>query len=263
MKNLVIGVVGDKSLHHNWLERSPDFDLMLVYYGQDGNRYKNDCDHYFYGVRGSKWSILDSLKEDLDKLQSQYDFIFVPDDDILMRADTINRVFEFAAEYNLHICQPAIAGWISVPFCMPCPLTKMRFTNWVEIMCPCFSSFAFNVSRPTFGYNKSNWGISYLWNKLLGNPKDKIAILDEVIAVHTRPSGSGENYKLNESVQRALAEMNQILRENDINGNKTVYHAVTISENEFYQSQSDRFFPNTPIMKEAVELIRKKNVKVI
>ena len=39
----------------------------------------------------------------------------------------------------------------------------------------------------TFDLSKSGWGLDLLWAKMLDN--DKIAIIDEVNVIHTRPVG--------------------------------------------------------------------------
>jgi hypothetical protein len=48
---------------------------------------------------------------------------------------------------------------------------------------------------PTFRENKSGWGIDHVWVKWLKYPTDKVAIIDDVVAVHTRPVGHGDMYK--------------------------------------------------------------------
>lgn len=46
MKNLIISVVGDESLHPSWINGNKQFHTYLIYYGKHENKYKNDCDFY-------------------------------------------------------------------------------------------------------------------------------------------------------------------------------------------------------------------------
>jgi hypothetical protein len=47
----------------------------------------------------------------------------------------------------------------------------------------------------TFNATKSSWGLDMIWDYELGHPRNKIAILDDVIAIHTREVKSGDLYK--------------------------------------------------------------------
>lgn len=233
-KNLVIGVVGDKSLHKHWIDdENRNYDLMLIYYGKEKEKYKEDCEYYIENVSGTKWNIIYDLKIQIKELFEKYDYFFFPDDDLIMNTSSINRFFEIASEYKLSLCQPGIVGYISVPFTIPRPLTKIRFTNWVEIMCPCFSSEALKLCWKTFNLNKSNWGIAFVWNLLLEKPKDKIAIIDEIAAIHTRAIGSGENYKNNLAQKEALEELSIIIKKYQINTEKIVYSLKCLDLCEF------------------------------
>jgi hypothetical protein len=95
------------------------------------------------------------------------------------------------------LAQPAILGWWTSRNSVKVSGLKLRYTNWVEMMCPCFSKKALELCKETFNADKSCWGIEFIWNKLLGFPKNKIAIIDEVHAIHTRPMMDGDNYKMN------------------------------------------------------------------
>src|SRR5215213_1497735 len=108
-KNLILATVGDESVHRTWLaggERS--FDLALVYFGDQPQRYREDAD-YLIARKGIKYSLLhDVLQNELATALPRYDHVWMPDDDIAAGAEQINRLFRLAAEYRLAICQPAI-----------------------------------------------------------------------------------------------------------------------------------------------------------
>ena len=48
-KNLVIGIVGDESVHPTWISEPGvrNFDLCLIYFGDDDGRYSDQADYYF------------------------------------------------------------------------------------------------------------------------------------------------------------------------------------------------------------------------
>ncbi|MDB5210585.1 MAG: hypothetical protein JWQ30_1412, partial [Sediminibacterium sp.] len=62
--------------------------------------------------------------------------------------------------------------------------------------------------KDTFHLNHSAWGYDYLWPYLLGYPKDKIAIIDAVRMVHTRPVGTDYSRFL----KHPKKEMKEILK---------------------------------------------------
>jgi len=71
----------------------------------------------------------------------------------------------------------------------------IRFIGQVEVMSPLFGIEALKICLPSFIENKSSWGIDSVWSKLLGYPKDKLAVVDEVQMKHIHPVGGGELYK--------------------------------------------------------------------
>lgn len=79
MKNLIIGVVGDESLHRHW--KSDEYDLFLVYYGDEINKYKRDS-NYYATYKGTKFNIVGDLYDDHKEIIDQYKYIFIPDDDL-------------------------------------------------------------------------------------------------------------------------------------------------------------------------------------
>jgi hypothetical protein len=189
-KNLIISCVGDNSLHKNWINKK-SYDLFLINYGS--KNYSKDC-KFYKEKKGFKYNL---IYEEITKnnIFEKYDYVWIPDDDIYMSTNEIELLFEIAQKYDLWICQPSIIGWYGLKITLNNIDTKIRFTNYVEIMCPCFNSYALKKCLETFQENKSGWGIDHLWNIKLGQPTDKIAIIDEVTAIHTRPVGGGEIYK--------------------------------------------------------------------
>jgi hypothetical protein len=90
---LVIGRVGDNSLHKNWIADvscDRNWDLQLNADGTDEARVQ-DGDLPTVIDRGTKWdSIVRHLKRH-PELLDRYAYIMIPDDDLLMQTRDINR----------------------------------------------------------------------------------------------------------------------------------------------------------------------------
>lgn len=216
-KNLVISAVGDSSLHRYWIpQKHSNYDLFLIYYG-DGKGYPDDAKYHVYR-KGSKFNLIaDILDEHKDV--STYKYIWIPDDDIHLAPDEIDKLFEVAREFDLWICQPSLMGWYGLAPTLNHAHCRLRYTNYVEIMCPCFKNDVLHRCKNSFRENKSGWGIDALWNVILGHPTDRLAIVDDVIATHTRPIGGGDMYKnqLNsEKLDPAMREAAELYHKFDL-----------------------------------------------
>ena len=69
MRNLILSAVGDNSLHKSWIsEEDPSFDLFLIYYGNQENKYKNDATHYVQR-KGNKYFMFYDLLQQKQEYQ--------------------------------------------------------------------------------------------------------------------------------------------------------------------------------------------------
>jgi len=191
-RNLVIGIVGDESVHSTWLDDPGlrNFDLCLVYFGDDVGRYSDQVDYYFQRKGIKFWMLFDLAQEELGEIALHYDRIWIPDDDIAATTRQINQLFRFAKEYKLQIAQPAIGkGDVSFEALRHHSKFVLRYTRFVEIMCPLFTLDAFSQSLPTFQENRSGWGIDWVWSWT--RPQHEVGVIDAVPVHHTRPLNSG------------------------------------------------------------------------
>ncbi len=191
-KNLVVSVVGDNSVHRTWLEGTGprNFDLCLIYYGDILQRFADDAEIYLER-KGIKFSLIHELaKRELADVLFRYERVWMPDDDIAADVDRVNRLFLLAEEHRLSICQPGIgSGDVTFRTLRADPRYILRYSRFVEIMCPLFTRAALQQTLPTFNANRSGWGIDWLWASRL-RPKD-LAVIDAVPMAHTRPLCSG------------------------------------------------------------------------
>lgn len=197
-RNLVIVRAGNNSLHPNWLAGAGkrSWDLLVNYFGDDPDKYK-DQDIVRIDSKGPKWPALKELIEAHRDIVDRYDYIWLPDDDIDCRAADIERMFEIVRRHKLAFSQPALSldSYFTWGVTLRNPLTRLRFTNFVEIMVPCFDHDFLMRCLPTMGANLSGFGLDFLWPKMLEETPKRIAIIDEVAVTHTRPVG-GPNYTL-------------------------------------------------------------------
>lgn len=193
---LVIARAGDSSLHPGWLKgpASRNWDLVVSYFGNDPNLYR-DGDIVRIDGKGPKWPPLQKLLIDNPEYLKRYDYIWCPDDDLEMSKPDMNRFFEICSEYKLELAQPSLTpnSPMTHPLLINNTASHIRYTNFVEVMAPCFSADCLRRVLPTFSGTQSGWGIDWLWPRMVLNRETGIAVVDDVVIRHTRPLG-GPNY---------------------------------------------------------------------
>jgi choline dehydrogenase-like flavoprotein len=197
-KNLVIVRAGDTSLHPQWLQgdAARSWDLVVNYYGDDPARYI-EADVTRIDSKGPKWPALHALLEENPRYLLDYENIWLPDDDLLTTKAEINALFEMFGRHGLQVAQPALTwnSYFGHLTTLQSTALEIRFTNYVEVMAPCFSAPALRKALPWFNANLSGWGLDFIWAKVVDRPERQIAIIDAVTVQHTRPVG-GPNYKM-------------------------------------------------------------------
>jgi hypothetical protein len=197
-QNLVIVRAGNSSLHPQWLkgDGARNWDIVVNYFGDDPDLYKQ-ADVTRIDSKGPKWPALHGLIESNPSLASDYEYIWLPDDDLLTTKTDINSLFDLVKQYKLEVAQPSLTwnSYFSHIITLRNNKAKVRFTNYVEVMAPCLSASMLRKASPLFASNLSGWGLDFVWATLADNPENSIAIIDDVEVQHTRPVG-GPNYNL-------------------------------------------------------------------
>jgi hypothetical protein len=197
-KNLVIVRAGDNSLHPEWLRGAAarDWDLIVNYYGDNPDAYRGDGLERI-DSKGPKWPALHDLLAENRRFFADYAYIWLPDDDLRTDAVQINALFEIMAARRLQVAQPALTwnSYFGHLTTLRNAKFQLRYTNYVEVMAPCFSAPMLEKALPLFKTNLSGWGLDFVWAKLVNRPETEIAIIDTVTVDHTRPVG-GPNYKM-------------------------------------------------------------------
>lgn len=202
-ENLVIIPAGPDALFQDWPDYTTfNFDLALVLWTPCN--LKNAENAKFYDIiPDHKWKLIFHFASKYDL--SNYEYIFVLDDDILTSPEVIDLIFRFCKEYNLDLAQPAMsldsyhAGSSSTLI----PGAKMHITNSVEIMCPIFSKRAWPIcishaDKMPIGVG---FGLEGFWTKELESQGGitkfggLVAVIDQYPVKHTRPTANAETYK--------------------------------------------------------------------
>jgi hypothetical protein len=220
---LVVARVGDRSLHRRWLSGGErNFDLYLSYYGAEPDKFAGDAE-YWRGRKGPKWTILaEHVREDAAIIEA-YQAIWLPDDDLLIDANQISRMFEYFSLFGMALGQPALShdSYYSHSVLLHDSRYLVRYTNFVEVMAPILSRESMRVLSPTFNQSRIGWGLDYLWPYLLEKAAvtGRIGVIDAVTMVHTRPVGGGDLYKLDpsKSPEADVVSLRELYPEANIN----------------------------------------------
>ena len=197
---LIITRADDSSLHPGWLAGAPPesrtWDLHLSYFGDRPDPFADRPDDVTLTFeKGTKSAGLEACMNKLADRIASYDWICVIDDDVAADLATWNRFVQIVEEYDLDLAQPALGSgsYVAHDITRQRPHMALRFTTFVELMATCLSQRAFELGRPYLNATISSWGADLIFPKLLGYPKDKIAIVDETPVIHTRPVAGGPN----------------------------------------------------------------------
>jgi len=184
-KNLIIIVAGDTSLHRAWA-KNPSYDLCVVYFGEHEqifNMYKREST-YAFNVKGMKWQLVRYALNHLD--WKQYEYIWLPDDDITMDPEFVVKMFDLAVLYDVRLGQPAVyefgahyqdhvvrGNW------------SIHWVNFIEIMVPFLRVDALEFVFPLWDidYVESGYGLDSLWPQFLR--RKLYGIIDATPCNHT------------------------------------------------------------------------------
>ncbi len=192
-KNLVFTSAGDHSNLRRWLEGRRDFDLWVAYYGERAGTFRQEADFYSL-ASGAKFQNLHSCYQSCGEVFARYDAVMVMDDDIVIDATGLTRLFEIRRELDLWVLQPAfrLSGKISWDITRVSPTNKLRYTNFVEMTCPLFRRDKLDAFMAVFDPEIAGYGEDWWFLKTLGADLEKrVAVVDEVACVnpHDREKG--------------------------------------------------------------------------
>jgi hypothetical protein len=94
----------------------------------------------------------------------RYDRIALVDDDIITDTFSLNKCFDMGAAYGLAIWQPGLSfdSFATYAAFLANPLYKLRYVNFIEMMCPFFTSRQLQAVLPLFSMGFES-GIDLVW----------------------------------------------------------------------------------------------------
>lgn len=229
-ENAVFVAAGKNSLHRQLLKDDADFDLHLLIYDGSYNEFCNDAD-FIACDSGYKMDMTYRYLHRYPELLEKYEYFFLMDDDIEMNTEEVNKLFRMMRKYDLKIAQPSLVmSYYTYEHTLRNPLCILRYTNFVEMMIPCFSREALMKVLPTFERKVRGCGIEYHWSKLIDTNYKDMAILDAVKARHTRPLQPWE----------CQEEMDCYMNENGLDADIRIYSSfLAVQPSSLMESYED------------------------
>ena len=186
-KNVLFVSAGDKTVfYENWLDENREYDVFICYYGSDTDkRYKKYANFYFER-KGSKFQNFSYLWNN-DKSLANYKNYFIVDDDIIIKTNEINELFEYMNKYNLWVLQPSFnfKSKISHQITKQQLNNDFRYVNFIEINAPIFSNYAITNCMKIYDNELVGYGLDYLFLSYLGSEhKDKYVIVDKISCIN-------------------------------------------------------------------------------
>lgn len=183
---LVFTSAGEKANLHFWLKGKKRFDLWICYYGDEENRYSDQCEYYIKR-KGGKFPNLHYIYRHWSSILDEYEAILVMDDDIVIRATAISRLFEIRQQYDLWLLQAAFnpLGKISHAITQVTPSNLLRYTNFVEVTCPLFRKDKLDAFMKIYDPLLVGWGVDWWFLESLGEDlQGKVAIVDAISCIN-------------------------------------------------------------------------------
>jgi hypothetical protein len=193
-QNLLIIPAGPNALFQQWSDYSNlNFDTAIINW-KGAPLVNTEGATYMENIPGQKWKIVAefALRHDI----SQYERIWVLDDDCLTTPEGIAATFDLCKEYNLDLAQPALTPDSSRthPSTFLIAGAKLHYTNTVEIMCPIFSQRAWPECSAHFGTMPAGigYGMEGYWSDILESASSttkfggRVAVIDVYPVKHTK-----------------------------------------------------------------------------
>jgi hypothetical protein len=200
-KNLIVVRVGDNSLHTTFFAGSEiprSWDLHVSYFGSTEAPSATNGENFTWSADGghSKFSGLYTCFEKKPSFFDDYDYIAIPDDDIICTKDDWNTAFSLAREYKMAACQLSLnnRSFYSHDITLRRKGFRLRWVTMIEPIAPIIRSDILKRLMPIFSLPDNMWAIDDALTALVVNEPKSLAILDTASVVHTREVMSSSLY---------------------------------------------------------------------
>jgi LicD family len=186
---LVAVRAGDRSLYKTWMRKGAarTWDLLVnVADERDGD---GDLANMVAIGGASKYAAAKDLYYTDGWLLRERKAVLFLDDDIDVAFDDLDRLFRTFLANDLWLAQPSWAhgSRAGSKVTLNCPIFEAHYTNFAEPAAALFSQQALATCVDSFDRPRS----SAAWPKLLGDPTDRIAVIDTVAVRQAGASDHG------------------------------------------------------------------------
>ncbi|HMF49807.1 MAG TPA: hypothetical protein VK603_14240 [Candidatus Saccharimonadales bacterium] len=200
-ENLIVVRAGDSSLHATFFAGSDSprsWDLHVSYFGSAGAPAAVEGEDFTWSADGgsSKFPGLYTCFEKTPSFFEDYQYIAIPDDDIICTRDDWNTAFALAREYSVAACQLSLnaRSFYSHDITLQRKGLRLRWATMIEPLAPIIRADILQKLMPIFALRGNMWAIDDALCELVIDTPNSLAILDAVSVVHTREVMSSSVY---------------------------------------------------------------------
>jgi hypothetical protein len=187
MKTLIFSSVGDHPLATESLvnsTREQEFDLAIAFYGNKAaDKRLISAARWFRQMRGGKFQNFAKFMADEPHALQQYDYVFIPDDDIRFDAKMLRRLIAATQHYNLNVSSFSHC-WSGKPSAIKQMMqadhqSGMMISNFVEMGFPLFKSDVINSFLAAFrpiADQLTGWGTDFVFASSCWSPEKPFGI---------------------------------------------------------------------------------------
>lgn len=194
---LIFLCVGDSSLHvaNDWHNKNRLFDLFLFYYGNDEiveQKYRSHVpSSHFHKQKGTKFQNIRVFYKEYGKLLKNYEYIFMPDDDLILSRYDVENFILFCHKKNYYMAQPSLfkGNALHTKLIIINDGSDTRKTDFIEIQMPLMKIELFKKFMGFCLYtywNQCGWGYDNIWSESSFCDQPKY-VVNSISAIHTRP----------------------------------------------------------------------------
>jgi hypothetical protein len=237
---LVFTSAGDRTNLRMWLAKDRGFDLWITYYGDHPDTLEGHGD-YWVCRKGSKFQNLRAAYQQWPDVFVRYEAVLVLDDDVLIRARDIDRLFAIRAAHELWLLQPAFdpRGKISWDITKVNPHCRLRYTNFVEMTCPLFRQDKLADFMAVYDPELVGFGVDWWFLHVLGaDIRGRVAVIDEVVCLnpHDRTKGRVREIDRLQPYEVRKRKWGEMKRRYGIKGEEGGTHEYGRLSRRWYQS---------------------------
>lgn len=167
------------------------WDIALSTYEEVPESLREGAQYLHHSI-GGKWSGIFDFFRTYPELLDEYEYIWIPDDDITTRPEDVTRLFERVREHDLELAQPSLS--LGCRHYHHITLNNdafaMRWTNFVELMVPVFHRDLLKTLLPMFEGNWAGLGLDMIWPNFTRDQRSAVGIIDDVVVSHHGELGS-------------------------------------------------------------------------